>query len=225
MDDGQKLYQLGVAVDVVIFTVHRGQLEVLLSLRPTEPFQGLWALPGGFVRPHESAEDAAERELALKAGVEGVFLEQLYTFTDPARDPRNRVIAIAYYALVSSDRLLDRGIRESRWFPLTVSPTGSVTIQSQEPIHLAFDHEEILRVAIQRIRGKLDYVPIGFQLLPEKFTLSDLQEVYEVILGYPIDKRNFRNKVLKSGLVRELEDYRTGAHRPARLYAFTEKTF
>lgn len=216
----------GVAVDIVIFTVLEGRLKVLLIRRPLEPFEGYWSLPGGLVGLSESTDDAAARELEAKTGVQGVFLEQLYTFSDPERDPRARVIAVTYYAMVSADRLKDSGgTRESRWFEVGTDSGHQVKIRGDEEIRLAFDHEKILKTALDRIRGKLDYVPIGFQLLPERFTLTELQQVHEAILGKPVDKRNFRTKVLKSGLVRELDQYRTGKHRPARLYEFTHRTF
>lgn len=204
---------LGVAVDVVIFTVFDGRLRVLLTKRPAshETFPDQWSLPGGFVGADESAEDAAERELASKAGVTGVYLEQLYTFSDPERDPRNRVVSIAYYALVSPDRLAAGGTHEPDWFVVGETPP------------LAFDHDAILGVAVERIRGKLDYTPICFQLLPPRFTLTELQQVYEAVLDEKLDKRNFRNRVLKSGLVEETDAKRTGNHRPARLYEFARR--
>jgi 8-oxo-dGTP diphosphatase len=203
-----------IAVDIVVFTVVDRTLKVLLSLRPRAPFKDRWALPGGLVGIEESADEAAERELENKTSVRGIFLEQLYTFSAPERDPRTRTISIAHYALVSADRLAERGgSRESRWVDVSAAN------------ELAFDHERILKTALERIRGKLEYAPIGFQLLPERFTLTDIQQVYEAILGHAIDKRNFRAKLLKSGLVREVNAYRTGAHRPARLYTFLDRTF
>jgi ADP-ribose pyrophosphatase YjhB (NUDIX family) len=206
---------VSVAVDVVVFTVVDGRLEVLLTKRPREPYEGRWSLPGGFVREEESADEAAQRALAEKAGVEEVFLEQLYTFSAPERDPRSRVVSVAYYALVSQDKLQDGGSREPRWFPLSMI----------DELQLAFDHREILQTAIDRIRGKIDYAPIGFQLLPKRFTLTDIQMVYEAVLDRPIDKRNFRTKLLRSGLIREVNEFRKGPHRPARLYEFTHRTF
>jgi 8-oxo-dGTP diphosphatase len=207
---------VSVAVDVVVFTVVDGRLEVLLTRRPIEPYEGRWSLPGGFVQAEESADDAAERALAEKAGVDEVFLEQLYTFSEPQRDPRSRVVSVAYYALVSQDKLQRReGTREPRWFP----------VAEAAELPLAFDHREILQTAIDRIRGKIDYAPIGFQLLPKRFTLTDIQTVYEAVLGRPIDKRNFRTKLLRSGMVREVDEFRKGPHRPARLYEFTHRTF
>jgi 8-oxo-dGTP diphosphatase len=181
---------VSVAVDVVVFTVVDGRLEVLLTKRPREPYEGRWSLPGGFVRENESADEAAQRALSEKAGVDDVFLEQLYTFSAPDRDPRSRVVSVAYYALVSQDKLQDGGSREPRWFPLSMI----------DELQLAFDHREILQTAIERIRGKIDYAPIGFQLLPKRFTLTDIQTVYEAVLDRPIDKRNFRTKLLRSGL-------------------------
>ena len=221
-------YRLGVAVDVVVFTVDDGRLRVLLTKREREPFEGQWSLPGGFVQETESADEAAARALHAKAGVSGVFLEQLYTFTAPDRDPRSRVVAVAYYALVPQAVLPDAGgSRESRWFDLGTTKDGAMWIS--EPgasiAPLAFDHNQILETALTRIRGKLEYVPLGFQLLSAKFTLTDIQLVYEAILGHTIDKRNFRTKLLKSGQVAQLDEYRTGPHRPARLYRFTQRTF
>jgi 8-oxo-dGTP diphosphatase len=210
--------RLGVAADVVVLTVIDGRLEILLIRRAIEPYEGRWALPGGFVQLDESADDAAARALRQKAGVEGVFLEQLYTFTAPNRDPRNRVISIAYYALVSPEKLPARsGVQDPRWFEVGIDDRGRLRLEPS----LAFDHREIIETALSRIRGKLDYAPIGFQLLPERFTLSEIQAVHEAILGRTVDKRNFRTKLLKGGLVREVDELRTGPHRPARLYEFT----
>lgn len=221
---------LGVAVDVVVFTVREDQLQVLLTRRPDEaPFAAQWALPGGFVGPDESTDTAASRELGSKAGVQGVFLEQLYTFSAPDRDPRSRVVSVAYYALVSSDRLGDAATaRQPQWFDVGTDAEGALYLHGPEGDAvdgLAFDHAEILRTAIERIRGKLEYVPIGFQLLPEAFTLTELQKVYEAVLGQPVDKRNFRSRLLKSGLIRDTEAMKKGPHRPAKLYAFTQRTF
>lgn len=216
---------LGVAVDMVVLTVVDGTLQVLLTLRPEPPFDHCWSLPGGFIGPKESAADAAARELRSKAGVENVFLEQLYTFSEPERDPRSRVVSVAYYALVSPDRLANqKGLRETRWFRIHEDPQDNL-VAGDPAVPLAFDHATILTTAIQRIRGKLEYAPIGFQLLPKKFTLTELQRVHEAVLGHSVDKRNFRHKMLKSGLVRELDEHRKGPHRPARLYEFTQQTF
>ena len=220
---------LGVAVDVVVFTVRDGRLQVLLTRRPDEePFAGRWSLPGGFVGPSESADDAAARELGAKAGVKGVFLEQLYTFSDPERDPRSRVVAVTYYALVSPDTVeAQAGGREAHWCSIGGDADGrpQAILPDGEAAPLAFDHDRILETAVERIRGKLEYVPIGFQLLPRHFTLTELQTVYEAVLGRPVDKRNFRSKIHKSGLVRPVDAVKTGAHRPAKLFEFTQRTF
>lgn len=216
---------LGVAVDIVLFTVLEGRLEVLLTQREAEPFRGAWSLPGGFVGARESAEQAAVRELSEKAGVTEVYLEQLYTFSEPDRDPRSRVVSVAYYALASAERgQLATGRRPSRWWPVRLEAPGTLEV-GDPPIRLAFDHGRILETAVTRIRGKLDYAPIGFQLLPSEFTLTELQQVYEAVLGAPMDKRNFRAKVQRSGQIRALERYRTGSHRPARLYSFEGPVF
>lgn len=205
----------------MLFTVANGRLELLLTEREAEPFKGVWALPGGFVGESESAEQAANRELERKAGVRDVFLEQLYTFSRPDRDPRSRVVSIAYYALVSADRAKGGGTRASAWFPVSLGDALKVG----EGLELAFDHHEIVMTAVRRIRGKLDYAPIGFQLLPPEFTLTELQQVYEAVLGEQMDKRNFRAKVRRSGQVEELDTYRKGSHRPARLYTFQGQVF
>ncbi len=199
-------------VDCVVFGYHDGQLKILLIKRGVAPFKGHWALPGGFVRMTETLDEAALRELEEEAGLSQVYLEQLYTFGSVKRDPRERVVSVAYYALV---RLIDHQTRaatdaaDARWFPLDAIPD------------LAFDHAEILAMASERLRSKLTYQPIGFELLPEKFTLSQLQRLYEAVLGTALDKRNFRKKVLSYSLLVPLdEQQRDGAHRPAQLFRF-----
>lgn len=205
------------AVDCVVFGLDEGALKVLLIRRGAEPFAGRWALPGGFVHEDESVDDAARRELAEEAGVEKVYLEQLYTFGDVDRDPRGRVVSVAYYALV---KLSDHKVRaatdarEAAWFAADDLPK------------LAFDHDQIVDKAIERLRGKVRYQPVGFELLPKKFTLTALQRVYECILDGELDKRNFRKKVLSTGLLIELDEVEQDvAHRAARLYMFDEKTY
>ncbi len=204
-----------VTVDVVILTMRTRRLEALLIKRKHWPFEGLWAIPGGFVARDESLEDAARRELAEEAGVRDVYLEQLYTFGDPKRDPRARVITVVYYALIRADELHlapIADVAESAWFPIYTLPP------------LAFDHEYILNYTMLRLRGKLEYTTIGFQLLAPEFTLSDLQEVYEAILNRPLDKRNFRKKVLSTGILEQTAHTRkTGQHRPAALYRFSPR--
>ena len=213
-----------VTVDLVILTIAEDDLKVLLIRRAGEPFLGKWALPGGFVRIDESLEAAAARELQEKAGVTSIYLEQLYTFGDPARDPRGRVISVAYFALIDAEhqRILappgetgrggDVDGPETRWHSVFDRRLGA---------KLAFDHRKILDYALWRLRNKIEWTTVGYELLPGKFTLSDLQRVYEIILQKPVDKRNFRKKVLGQGLIRELNETRSdGAHRPARLYSF-----
>lgn len=204
-------------VDCVVFGLDEEDLKVLLIQRGLEPFAGRWALPGGFVRVDESLDAAARRELQEEAGVKDVFLEQLYTFGDPGRDPRERVVSVAYYALV---RLSEHHVkaatdaRNAAWFAVDDTPK------------LAFDHNRILKVAEDRLRGKVRYQPIGFELLPPKFTLRHLQHLYEAILDRPLDKRNFRKKILSMGILVDLDEIETDvAHRAARLYAFDKKRY
>ena len=205
-----------VTVDTVIFTIRDAELQILLVRRGIPPFKGRWAIPGGFVLPNESLDDAARRELLEETGVENVFLEQLYTFGDPKRDPRGRVITVAYFALVSPDRappLAGSDAAEARWWAATGTPAP-----------LAFDHTHIIEVAMERLRGKLAYTDIGFELLPQKFTLSQLQRVHEAILGDALDKRNFRKRVESLDVIRPLnETARDGTGRPARLFTFRRR--
>ncbi len=201
-----------VAVDVVILTVREGRLEVVLVKRDHPPFEGLWSIPGGFVRYDESLEDAAKRKLSEVTGVGDVYLEQLYTFGDPGRDPRMRVITVVYYALIRADQLR-----------LPEEP-GSPSYQfcwAYDLPPLAFDHEEIMRYSLLRLRGKLEYTTIGFQLLAHEFTMSELQDVYQAILNRTLDKRNFRKKLLMMRTVEPTSHTRmVGPHRPAQLFRF-----
>lgn len=205
-------------VDCVVFGFDAQEsLKVMLIKRKLPPFAGKWALPGGFVRVEESLDDAAKRELQEETGIENVFLEQLYTFGEVARDPRERVVSVAYYALVNLFNYkihADTDASDARWFAIANLPS------------LAFDHQQIFQTAIARLQGKLRYEPIGFELLPAKFTLSQLQKLYEAVLGEKLDKRNFRKKILKMDLLIELEELQTGvSHRAARLYQFDEKKY
>ncbi|MGD8590680.1 MAG: NUDIX domain-containing protein [Chromatiales bacterium] len=196
--------------DVVLFCILQHSLQLLLIRRAAEPFQGMWALPGGFLEIDEDLETCAKRELEEETGIREVYLEQLYTFGKPNRDPRERIISVAYYALAQAEQLAPRpgsDAREVRWFALSDLP------------ELAFDHAEIIAMAHQRLVAKLDYSNIAFQFMPETFTLSELQSVYEILLNRRLDKRNFRKRLLAQNLIQATGKYsRTGKHRPARLY-------
>jgi 8-oxo-dGTP diphosphatase len=205
-----------VAVDLVLFTIRDSRLQVLLIRRGLAPFLGRWALPGGFVRDGESLDDAAFRELREETGVKDVYLEQLYSFGEPDRDPRGRVLSVAYFALVSADRTLEPGTdaAEAAWHPAGAVPP------------LAFDHAGILSYALERLRNKLEYTTVGFQLLPKEFTLTELQGVYEAILGRDLDKRNFRRKIGLLGILEPVAGRRReGRTRPARLWRFSAPRF
>lgn len=218
--------QARIAADCVVFGVQLAlpddpdaddRLMVLLVERGIAPFAGHAALPGGFVRPGESLEDAARRELADETGVDLAWMEQLYTFGQPDRDPRGRVVSVAWMALVRPSRHTLRpksDARDAFWAPVSAVPP------------LAFDHAAILDKALERLRGKLRYQPIGFELLPDRFTLTWLQRLYEVILEKPLDKRNFRRKVLKTGLLVDTGALLEGVpHKPPKLYAFDHERY
>jgi len=204
-----------VTVDIVIFTIQEGVLKVLLVKRRIAPFAGQYAIPGGFVHENEDLDQAALRELREETGVSDVYLEQLYSFGKPERDPRGRVITVAYFALISADRTLQAGsdAAEAGWYSTDHLPP------------LAFDHAAILSYAVERLRNKLEYTTVGFQLLGEKFTLTELQEVYEAILGKKLDKRNFRRKMSILKILKPLSEYRRGGQRPAQLYRFVASRF
>ena len=204
-------------VDCVVFGLDEQELKVMLIQRGLPPFEGKWALPGGFVRLEETLDEAARRELQEETGLSKIFLEQLYTFSEVDRDPRERVVSVAYYALVN---LRDHQVhaatdaRDAAWFGVHDVPS------------LAFDHAEILRLALERLRGKLRYQPVGFELLPKKFTLSELQHLYELVLERTLDKRNFRKRVLAMDLLEETDEVQQDvAHRAARLYRFDERKY
>lgn len=204
-------------VDCVVFGLDDEDLQVLLIQRDLPPFEGNWALPGGFVRLEESLEEAARRELQEETGIENVYLEQLYTIGDVDRDPRERVVTVAYYALVNlADHRVQAATdaRNAAWFAVDDVPA------------LAFDHPKILEMAYERLRGKVRYQPIGFELLPPKFTLRQIQHLYEVILDRQLDKRNFRKKILSMGILIELDEVESDvAHRAARLYKFDHRKY
>ncbi len=213
----QKKYSHAViATDVVIFTVYEEQLKVLLIKMKKKPFVGMWAIPGGLVHGKESVDEAAQRHLIEKTGVKDVYLEQLYTFGHVDRDPFGRVVSVAYFALIPNAGLKLKTTSEYddvAWFSVAHLPK------------LAYDHTEILETAIQRLKAKLGYSTISYSLLPKEFTLSQLQHIYEVILGDALDKRNFRKKILSLGLLKRLGKKRSGgASRPAELYTFLKRS-
>lgn len=202
-----------VTVDIVVFGYSgRGSLKLLLIQRGGEPFKGQWALPGGFVEIDEDLEASALRELEEETGVRDLFLEQLYTFGTPNRDPRGRVISVAYYALVNLQDhppVPDSDAEKADWFDLTDLP------------QLAFDHADIVATARQRLNNKVRYQPIGFELLPEEFTLAELQTLYETILEVDeLNKRNFRTRIKDMDILEEVGQQTGVAHRPAKLYRF-----
>ena len=203
-----------IAVDVVLFTIQDGTLKVLLVKRQHRPYRGAWALPGGLVGPDESVDSAVLRELQEETNISHIYLEQLYTFGEPNRDPRGRVIAVAYYALVNWQQVPLRArarVSDANWCAVKRLPP------------LAFDHQRIVEYALERLRNKINYTTVGFQLLPKQFTLTELQSAYEVLLSCRLDKRNFRRKMLQLGILKETRDFKAaGRQRPARLYTFTE---
>lgn len=194
-----------------------GSLKLLLIQRKLPPFEGQWALPGGFVEMNETLDEAARRELLEETGVEDIFLEQLYTFSGLDRDPRERIVSVAYYALINLEEhplQAASDAEDAQWFAVRALPP------------LAFDHAEIFQVAIARLQGKLSYEPIGFELLPQKFTLTQLQQLYETVLEKALDKRNFRKKILKTDcLIPLAEKQQNVRHRAAQLYQFDQEKY
>ncbi|OHA06377.1 MAG: hypothetical protein A2934_00680 [Candidatus Sungbacteria bacterium RIFCSPLOWO2_01_FULL_47_10] len=206
-----------VTVDIVIFTIEEAKLKTLLIKRKFDPFKNIWALPGGFVRSKEDIYAAALRELSEESGISGVYLEQLYTFGSPKRDPRGRVITIAYFALASRQKLRIRSASDAK-------DAGLFSVDDLP--RLAFDHKEILEKALERLGNKIQYTNVLWSLLPEYFTLGDIQRVYEIIWGKKADKRNFRKKLLSLGLLKPIGKLRKGLRRrPARLYQFKTKKY
>jgi 8-oxo-dGTP diphosphatase len=200
-------------VAIVAFALQDRRLQVLLAPHGEAPFEGCWALPGGFLKLDESLDAAAQRVLSDEAGISGAYLEQLYTFGDPQRDPRGRVVTAAYLALVRADAALQAAgaaaeADRARW-----RPTGALP-------ELAFDHAVIIDYALQRLRNKLEYSAAGFALLPAEFTLPEIQETYELVLGEKLDKRNFRRRILESGVIEATPNMRSSEGRPARLYRY-----
>lgn len=220
MDNKKFTYEYerpALTTDCVVFGLDEDDLKILLIQRDIAPFEGKWALPGGFIKMGESIDDCARRELEEETGLKGIYLEQLYTFGAPNRDPREQVVTVAYFALVNLIEHLPEAATDARnaaWFAQDDLPK------------LAFDHHDILAKAKERLRGKLRYEPIGFELLPSKFTLTQLQRLYEIILETEIDKRNFRKKVLKLDILIETDEVEQDvARRAAKLYQFDQKKY
>ncbi|MEO0475841.1 MAG: NUDIX domain-containing protein [Planctomycetota bacterium] len=204
-------------VDIVVFALDEDGLQVMLIERDLEPFAGRWAIPGGFVRVDETLDEAARRELQEETGLRDIYLEQLYTFGGIDRDPRERIVTVAYYALVNlqgHDVKASTDARNAAWFNIDDLPD------------LAFDHDAVLDAALERLQGKVRYQPIGFELLPNKFPLRDLQRLYEIVLDRELDKRNFRKKILSMDILVELNEIEKDvAHRAAKLYRFDKKKY
>lgn len=215
------------AVDVALMTLLAGSLHVVVMQRPDAPFAGHWVLPGGFVHEDESLEATVARVLSQKVGLDRMFVEQLFTFGDLDRDPRGRVVSVAHYALVPADRLLGHmkdpvrlAAVHANWVGLE---GGEAELRDErgQAMRVGFDHARIVGVALQRLRGKIDYAPVGFELLPTQFTLLELQEVHEAVLGVELNKDSFRRRMLASGRLLATGRHRDGVgHRPPELFRF-----
>lgn len=205
------------ATDCVLFGFDGGELKLLLLKREKQPFENAWALPGGFVYMQETTEESAKRILHEKAGIRKVFIEQLYTFSKLDRDPRERIVSVTYFALVNKSQyqlVAGRDTVQAEWHPISNIPK------------LGFDHADIVKLAVERLKGKVRYQPIGFELLDSKFTLSQLQLLYEAILQTSIDKRNFRKKIIGMGLLKQLDEKEKNvAHKAAFYYSFDKKAY
>lgn len=199
-----------VTVDTVIFRVVGSDLKVLLVKRNINPFKDKWSIPGGFVDIEKSLDDAAKFKLEEKTGVKDVYLEQLYTFGKPNRDPRGRIITVTYFALLNSDFTASADKLkndDAQWFSITKLPV------------LAFDHKEILTYAFKRLKWKFEYTTVAFSMLPKKFTMTQVQEIYEIVFEEKFDKRNFRKKILSLDILEEQEVMRNVSFRPPQLYS------
>lgn len=218
MDEKKYCYKYphpAVTTDCVIFGFDGQSLKVLLVERGIEPYKGRWAFPGGFLNPDERAEEGARRELNEETGLEGAFIEQFHTYTEPNRDPRERVITIAYFALVRIQEVHGGDdATKAQWFPIEKVP------------QLAFDHDRILRDATRKLRERIHFEPIGFELLPDKFTMKDLQLLYEAILDVKFDRRNFSKKMIHYGLLNQLDEtVWPTPKREAQLYSFNKEKY
>ncbi len=203
-----------IATDVVIFTIEEKVLKVLLIKMNKHPYKNHWALPGGLVKPEESVDHSAQRNLKEKTGVVNVYLEQLYTFGEINRDPFGRVVSVAYFALMPTKGVklkTSKEYKDVKWFEVKELP------------NLAYDHKNMVNLAVKRLQAKLEYTNIVFSLLPKEFALSELQLIYEIILDKKLDKRNFRKKILSLNLLEKTEKKSKGANRPAQLYKFKER--
>lgn len=205
------------AVDCVIFGYAQGKLKVALIERKNEPFKGSWALPGGFVEGDETVEQAAARELQEETGVHDIYLEQFHVFSEPQRDPRGRVITVAFFALIAADKIeleATADAADAQWFYAYDVP------------NLAFDHAQMYGKALEALRNAVGMKPLVFELLPKHFTLTMLQQLYEQIFGTTLDKRNFRKQVAELNFVQETKHMtKGGQHRPAKLYRFDVKRY
>mgnify|MGYP001619903490 CR=1 FL=1 len=210
LEDINKYEKPSITVDIVIFTIQEKELKVLLVKRNIEPFKEKWALPGGFVRISESLESAAKRELEEETGVKEVYLEQLFTFGDPKRDPRGRVITVSYMALINSDKInlkASTDVSDAKWFSVNKIPI------------LAFDHKKILSYALKRLKWKFEYTTVAFSLLPKEFAISQIQKIYEIIFDKTFDKRNFTKKILSLNILEEKGIKKEVSYRPPKLYS------
>lgn len=218
MNTSKKLQDIKVAVDAVVFGYFdKEELQILLIKRHIEPFKGGWALPGGLVLDDENLDAAVRRELHEEAGIKPDFLEQLYTFGNVGRDPRNRVVSVTYLGLVNPSYhqlFADSDADDAQWFSVNKLPD------------LAFDHQEIIDTALKRLRTKIQYQPIGFNLLNEEFPFSDLENLYKTIIGQEIDRRNFRKKIMSYGLLNETQNVKKeGSGRPGKLFTFNQEKY
>ncbi len=209
---------ISLTVDAIVFGYEPKEgLAVLLVKRKYQPFKGSWAIPGGFVLEKESLEDAVKRELKEEAGIEVNFLEQLYSFGEPNRDPRSRIVTIAYYGLIRRSKFelfASTDAEDAQWFSINKLPK------------LAFDHQKIFDRALERLQNKITYQPIGFELLNEKFTIDEVHNLYETIHNRELDRRNFRKKFLKLDILKELKEKKSeGRGRPGSYYNFDKKKY